>query len=86
VECVSRIQRWETYRVNFIKRLFLKLILGKRTYNYLCASLGYDPRLLKARTIDIIVRKDGREVRIEADWVKKIARILGEDLNSKNFR
>jgi hypothetical protein len=72
--------------MNLIKRFLLKLILGKRTYYYLCASLGYDHRLLRAHTVDIVVRKDGQEVRVEADWIKKVARILGDDLNSKKFR
>jgi hypothetical protein len=63
-----------------IRRFLLRLALGRRTYAYLCRSLAQDPRLPRAYMADIIVRKDGRERRIEADWLKKLARICGPDL------
>ena len=63
-----------------IKRLLLRLALGKRTYGYMCKTLSQDPRLRSAKLADIIVRKDGREERIEADWLKNLARIVAIDL------
>jgi hypothetical protein len=63
-----------------IKRLLLQLALGKRTYDYMCKTLSQDPRLRSCKLADIIVRKDGREVRVEADWLKNLARIVAVDL------
>lgn len=63
-----------------MRRFLLRLILGRRTYRYMCQSLGQDRRLPKAYTADIVIRKDGRERRVEADWLKKLARICGPDL------
>ena len=34
-----------------------------------------DPRLATAHEVDIIVRKDGRERRLEADWIKVLGRM-----------
>lgn len=59
--------RWRTW--------LLKIALGKRTFNYMIRSLRYDKRTPRARLVDIVVRQDGREQRIEADWIKNIARI-----------
>lgn len=59
-----------------IRRFLLRLALGKSTYEYMCESVLHDPRTRRARSVDIITRKDGREVRVEADWVKTIARIV----------
>lgn len=58
------------------RQLLLKLALGKRTYNYMAETVRQDPRTRRARQVDIVVRKDGLERRIEADWVKTIARIV----------
>jgi hypothetical protein len=58
--------------IDAIKRFLLRLALGKRTYAYMCRTLSQDPRLPRCRLADIIVRQDGREVRIEADWLKTL--------------
>lgn len=58
-----------------IRSLLLRLALGERTYNYMLKSIKYDKRTPGAKTVDIIVRQDGREERIEADWVRTIAKI-----------
>jgi len=57
-------------------RLLLRLALGRRTYQYMVRTLQYDTRLRTARSADIVVRKDAREERIEADWLKAVARIV----------
>jgi hypothetical protein len=59
---------------NKIRSLLLRLALGKRTFEYMVRSIRHDPRTQSARLVDIVVRKDGVEQRIEADWVKKIAK------------
>ena len=59
-----------------LRRALLRLALGGRTYDYMRRSLGQDPRTKRARSVDIVVRKDGVERRIEADWAKDIARIV----------
>lgn len=63
-----------------LKSLLLRLALGSRTYRYMCKTLSQDPRLPSCREADIIVRKDGREVRVEADWLKELCRIVSADL------
>lgn len=65
---------------DLVRRIGLRLILGRRTYAYMCSTLGQDRRLPRARMADIVVRKDGREVRVEADWLKTLARICMPDL------
>ena len=60
----------------WLKRLLLKLVLGKRTYYYMCRTVLTDPRLISARDVDMVIRKDGTERRIEADWIKKITKII----------
>ena len=37
--------------------------------------LRSDPRLPKAHEVDIVVRKDGREQRTQADWLKVLGRL-----------
>jgi hypothetical protein len=59
--------RWRTW--------LLRLALGGRKFDYMVRSLKADPRTPGAKLVDIVVRKDGKERRIEADWVKTIARI-----------
>ena len=59
-----------------IKRLLLKWILGKRTFYYMCRTVLADPRLVSAHDVDMVIRKDGIERRIEADWIKKITKIV----------
>ena len=59
-----------------VRRLLLWLALGPRTYDYMWRVLATDPRLRTCKLADIVVRKDGREKRIEADWLKKIAKIV----------
>jgi hypothetical protein len=39
-------------------------------------TLSRDARVRNAHEVDFVVRKDGFERRIEADWIKKIARIV----------
>lgn len=38
-------------------------------------SIRADKRLATAHEVDIIVRKDGREQRFEADWIKVLGRL-----------
>jgi len=42
----------------------------------MCRSVQHDPRTRTAKEVDIVIRKDGMERRIEADWVKSVARII----------
>lgn len=53
----------------------IRLALGKRTYEYMRRSLERDPRLRGCKLADIVVRQDGRERRIEADWLRNLAKI-----------
>lgn len=62
--------------LNSFKRLCLRLCLGANDYEYMVRTLCQDPRAPKARLIDIVVRKDGLERRVEADWLKKLARLV----------
>lgn len=64
------------YGVIMIRRLLLRLVLGKRTYEYMQRTLAADRRLRTAYTVDIVIRKDGRERRLEADWTKALATIV----------
>ena len=66
--------------LNFLRSLLLRLALGNRTYHYMCKTLSQDPRLRSCREADIVVRKDGREVRIEADWLRNLCRIVAANL------
>lgn len=66
--------------INFLRSLLLRLALGNRTYAYMCGTLSQDPRLRSCKLADIVVRKDGREVRVEADWLKDLCRIVSADL------
>ncbi len=58
-----------------MRRFLLRLVLGRWTYEYMCRSLAADPRLRNAHMADIVIRSDGRERRIEADWLKTLYRI-----------
>lgn len=58
-----------------IRRVALRFALGWSAYDYMVRSLGHDPRCGDAREVDIVVRKDGVERRIEADWLKDLARL-----------
>lgn len=73
---IKRIFRENNFIPNFIKRLLLRLAMGFGTYNYMCRSLKNDKRLPYARLADIVVRKDAKETRIEADWLRNLARII----------
>ena len=53
--------------------------LGDTTFYYMVRSLQRDPRIRYAHTVDIVIRKNGLERRIEADWLKKLARYV-EDI------
>ena len=53
----------------------LRLALGRRMFDYMLRSIKLDKRTPAAKLVDIVVRQDGREERIEADWVKRIAQI-----------
>ena len=58
-----------------VRALLLRLALGESTFQYMLRSIKNDPRLPSARLVDLVVRKDAVEQRIEADWIKNIARI-----------
>lgn len=53
----------------------LRLALGRSTFNYMLRSIKADIRTPGARQVDIVIRQDAVERRIEADWVKYIARM-----------
>lgn len=57
------------------RALLLRVALGRRTFDYMLRSIKEDQRTPGAKLVDIVIRQDGREERIEADWVKKIAQI-----------
>jgi hypothetical protein len=57
--------------LNAVRRFLLRLVFGKRTYNYMCRTLEGAP-LRGCHFADIVVRSNGRDVRIEADWLKKL--------------
>lgn len=59
-----------------LRAWLLRLALGRRTFDYMVRSVQADKRTPGARLVDIVVRQDAREERIEADWVKRIARIV----------
>jgi hypothetical protein len=69
---------WRYDKIFFIKTraLLLRLALGNHTFDYMLRSIKNDKRTPNAKLVDIVVRQDGREVRTEADWVKKIAKIV----------
>lgn len=67
-------------RLRRLRRLLLRLALGKRDFEYMAMTLRQDPRLRRCKLADIVVRQDGMERRIEADWLKRLARIVyGEE-------
>lgn len=59
--------RWRTW--------LLRLALGQRTFDYMLRSIKADKRTPAARLVDIVIRQDAREERVEADWLKRIAQI-----------
>lgn len=63
-------------RVLWLRRFLLWLAVGPRTYDYMARVLRSDPRLRVCKLADIVVRQDGRERRIEADWLKSLATIV----------
>lgn len=67
---------YREYRFLPLRRLLLWLALGPKQYEYMKRILAADPRAPRARQIDIVVRKDAIERRLEADWVRSLARIL----------
>ena len=67
----------------FIKRWLLRLILGRHAYECMCRTLSYDPRLINCHMVDIVVRKDGKEVRIGADWLKHLRIIVDADITKR---
>lgn len=56
----------------FVQRVLLRIAFGPSLVRYMEKSVRFDPRTGSARWVDIIVRKDGHEIRVEADWVKHI--------------
>lgn len=59
---------------NLFKRLLLRLILGRRDFQYMCRTLSR-PGLRTAHMVDVIIRSDGRDRRFEADWLKRLSEI-----------
>jgi hypothetical protein len=57
------------------RAVLLRIALGRDTFDYMLRSIKADIRTPGAKLVDIVVRQDAREQRIEADWVKKIAQI-----------
>lgn len=73
---VRRLFRDNNFIPFFIKKLLLRIAVGFGTYDYMRRTLMYDPRLPRCKLADIVVRQDGREVRIEADWLKNLSKIV----------
>lgn len=69
-------KRWREISFPRTRTLLLRLALGSRGFDYMNRTIKFDKRTPGARLIDIVVRQDGREERIEADWVKTIAKII----------
>lgn len=67
---------FEDLKPHPFRRFLLRLVMGQRTYDYMVQSVLADRRCFNAKAVDIVVRKDGREKRIEADWIKKLYRIV----------
>jgi len=63
----------------WLRRFLLRLALGKSTYRYMLRTMTENPVIARARLVDLVARKDAREHRIEADWLKTIARIAAPD-------
>ncbi len=59
-----------------IRKFALWVALGSHDYNAMVRSVRQDPRTRRARLIDIVVRKDAVERRIQADWVREVARVV----------
>lgn len=59
-----------------LRALLLRLVLGNRQFNYMNRSVKFDQRTPGAKLVDIVVRQDAVENRIEADWIKHIAQIV----------
>ena len=59
------------------QQILLRLALGDSKYHSMVRTLKQDPRILTAHDVDIVVRKDGVERRIEADWLKELAKAVG---------
>lgn len=54
----------------------LRIALGDSTFNSMVRTLQQDRRITNAHMVDIVVRKDAVERRMEADWLKTLARIV----------
>src|SRR5687767_14924300 len=67
----NRLKRWASPWRCWL----LRLALGRRTFDYMLASIKADPRTPGAKLVDIVIRQDAVEKRIEADWVKRIAQM-----------
>jgi hypothetical protein len=65
----------ESLATNWIRSKLLRLALGRSTFDYMLRSIKADKRTPGAKLVDIVVRQDAVENRIEADWVKTIARL-----------
>jgi hypothetical protein len=50
-----------------------------QSYNYMVRTLQSDSRLPTARIVDTVVRKDAVERRIEADWLKRLAKLVKDE-------
>lgn len=66
-----RLQRWPKR----FRSWLLMLALGRDQFDYMLRSIRNDPRTPGARLVDIVVRQDAKEVRTEADWIKRIAQM-----------
>lgn len=62
----------------------LREALGDQ-FVYAVRTLQSDPRLADAHTVDIVVRKDGVERRLEADWLKALARLVQPTTTPSEF-
>jgi uncharacterized tellurite resistance protein B-like protein len=59
----------------WLRLLCLRIALWGE-YDYMVRTLQADKRLRVAKDVDIVVRKDGNELRFEADWLKRLAKLV----------
>ena len=62
--------------MDWLRRLALRFALGSNDYKLLVSTCRQDPRLPRAYLVNIVVRKDGVEKTSEADWAKRMARLV----------
>jgi hypothetical protein len=63
--------------VKTIKRLLLRLALGETNYRLLVKTvLESGGGLGRAKSVDVVTRRDAVERRYEADWARELGRLF----------